>query len=127
MDYNPTTFTAVHSGVMGMYTPYAYSMDEPAFNEQNMLDVLDHINPKYCDCPMGAAGKDVGYLCPGTCLDYAYEHSVPYTFALEIYASGHPAPGYAAKHASLLQKSQKTKKVNLSSRLLCIYIILASW
>jgi hypothetical protein len=22
---------------------------------------------------MGAAGKVVGYLCPGTCLDYAYD------------------------------------------------------
>ncbi len=26
------------------------------------------------NCDVGAAGKDVGYLCPGTCLDYAYEN-----------------------------------------------------
>lgn len=28
----------------------------------------------------------VGYLCPGTCLDYAYQKlNVPYSFAFEIY------------------------------------------
>lgn len=28
----------------------------------------------------------VGYLCPGTCLDYAYKTlNVPYSFAFEIY------------------------------------------
>jgi len=35
---------------------------------------------------VGAAGKEVGYLCPGTCLDYAYDKvNVPYSFAWEIY------------------------------------------
>ena len=34
-----------------------------------MLEVLDE---RYCKCPFGAAGKEVGYPAPGTCLDYAY-------------------------------------------------------
>lgn len=51
-----------------------------------MLEILNKMNPKYCNCDVGAAGKDVGYLCPGTCLDYAYENlAVPYSFAFEIY------------------------------------------
>jgi hypothetical protein len=52
-----------------------------------MLEILHHVNDKYCkDCEVGAAGKEVGYLCPGTCLDYAYDNvSAKYAFAMEIY------------------------------------------
>lgn len=40
-----------------------------------MMDIVNTINDKYCkDCGVGAAGKEVGYLCPGTCLDYIYEN-----------------------------------------------------
>ncbi len=56
-----------------MYTPYAFSEDEADYNEDKMKDVLKEIDNKYCNCPSGAAGKEVGYLCPGTCLDYAYD------------------------------------------------------
>ena len=49
------------------------------------------MNSKYCNCPAGAAGKEVGYLCPGTCLDYAYDTlKVPYSFAWEIYKKENP-------------------------------------
>jgi len=72
-----------------MYTPYAYSQDLGVYNEKNMLDILTNLNGKYCNCEMGAAGKEVGYLCPGTCLDYAYDNlNVPYAFAFEIYERG---------------------------------------
>ena len=51
-----------------------------------MMDILDSINSKYCQCESGAAGKTVGYLCPGTCLDYAYDKlGVEYSYALEIW------------------------------------------
>lgn len=50
------------------------------------MSILSDLNPKYCQCSAGAAGKEVGYLCPGTCLDYAYDKlKVPYVFAWEIY------------------------------------------
>ena len=52
-----------------------------------MKNILNELNPQYCRCPSGAAGLDVGYLCPGTCLDYAYEHHSSISFAFEIYAS----------------------------------------
>lgn len=36
--------------------------------------------------PVGPAAREVGYQCPGTCLDYAFENAhSPYTFAFEIY------------------------------------------
>jgi len=38
---------------------------------------------------VGAAGKQVGYLCPGTCLDYIYDKlGAKYSFAFEIYERG---------------------------------------
>lgn len=48
---------------------------------------MESVNEKYCvECTVGAAGKEVGYLCPGTCLDYAYDNvEVPYAYAMEIY------------------------------------------
>ncbi len=85
----PDVFITVHSGTLGMYTPYAYSRDLPNNDPtdlKRMTNILDALNPTYCQCPSGAAGKDVGYLCPGTCLDYAYEHHASISFAFEIYA-----------------------------------------
>ena len=51
--------------------PTAPSQQAALHKMQGALKVLDK---KYCKCPSGAAGKEVGYLCPGTCLDYVYEH-----------------------------------------------------
>ena len=81
-------FVTVHSGTLGMYTPFAYSRDVPQRpEEKEMLKLLYPLDEEHCQCPMGAAGKEVGYLCPGTCLDYAYDVAkVPYAFAFEIYA-----------------------------------------
>ena len=85
----PDVFVSIHSGTLGMYTPYAYSMDEPQFNEQQMLDVIDPVNKKYFNCPSGAAGDKVGYLCPGTSMDYIYDNmGAKYTYSFEIYRKG---------------------------------------
>lgn len=44
------------------------------------------MNDFYCRCDHGCAGKLVGYLCPGTCLDYAYDKAnVQNSFAWEIH------------------------------------------
>jgi hypothetical protein len=52
-----------------------------------MMEILNKVNEQYCiECDVGAAGKEVGYLCPGTCLDYAYDNiNTKYSFAMEIY------------------------------------------
>lgn len=86
---NPHIFMTVHSGTLGMYTPFAYSTSIPTGPEESeMLSMILPLDEESCQCPMGAAGKEVGYLCPGTCLDYAYDVlKVPYAFAFEIYGN----------------------------------------
>jgi len=86
-DFRPSLFLTIHSGTLGMYMPWAYSRSEAVRNQAGMLDVLQDLDDKYCQCPFGAAGKEVGYNCPGTCLDYVYDKlKTPFAFAFEIYA-----------------------------------------
>ena len=67
-----------------------------------MLEVLQQINDEYCDCSMGAAGKTVGYKCPGTCLDYAYANEgIQWAYAWEIWMKPEP------KFGSFLQATHK--------------------
>lgn len=107
--FMPHIFATIHSGTLGMYTPYAFSRDTPTYNEPTMLEILNTMNEKYCGCDVGAAGDKVGYLCPGTCLDYAYDRlKVPYTYAFEIYSTKRSLP--AMFHfTSLLQMRSKGK------------------
>jgi len=85
--YDPTNFLTVHSGTKGMYMPWAYDMHHLAKrNQPQMLKILRDVDQKHCECPFGAAGKEVGYACPGTCLDWVYDKlQTPYAFAFEIY------------------------------------------
>lgn len=86
-DFKPTTFLTIHSGTKGMYMPWAYDMEHLASrNEPEMMQILRAIDTDFCQCPFGAAGREVGYSCPGTCLDYVYEKlKADYAFAFEIY------------------------------------------
>merc|ERR1719221_269966 len=86
-DYKPTTFLTIHSGTKGMYMPWAYDMDHLAQrNEPQMMQILRDLDKDHCECPFGAAGREVGYSCPGTCLDWVYDKlQTPYAFAFEIY------------------------------------------
>jgi hypothetical protein len=85
--YKPTNFLTVHSGTKGMYMPWAYDMEHLAKrNQPAMMDILKSLDKDHCECPFGAAGKEVGYSCPGTCLDWVYDQlQTPYAFAFEIY------------------------------------------
>lgn len=87
IDYDPTTFLTIHSGTRGMYMPWAYDMEHLADrNQRAMMSILKNLDSKYCECPYGAAGREVGYPCPGTCLDWIYDElNTPYSFAFEIY------------------------------------------
>lgn len=93
-DFQPTLFLTVHSGTLGMYMPWAYDMQHLAVrNQPAMLELLKDVDAEHCQCPFGAAGKEVGYSCPGTCLDWVYDKlSANYSFAFEIYAN----PAYAS-------------------------------
>lgn len=87
--YKPTTFLTIHSGTFGMYMPWAYDTEHIGTrNQKPMLDILEDVDSRHCECPFGSAGKEVGYACPGTCLDYAYDvEKTPFAFAFEIYTS----------------------------------------
>lgn len=86
--FQPTTFLSVHSGTLGMYMPWAYDSQHLAKrNRGPMLSVLEELDSSHCKCPFGAAGKEVGYDCPGTSFDWVYDHlKAPFSFAWEIYA-----------------------------------------
>jgi hypothetical protein len=86
-NYKPTNFLTVHSGTRGMYMPWAYDMEHLAKrNQPAMMEILKNLDKDHCECPFGAAGKEVGYSCPGTCLDWVYDKlQTPFAFAFEIY------------------------------------------
>jgi hypothetical protein len=88
-DFRPNTFLTIHSGTKGMYMPWAYDMEHLAKrNEPQMMQILKSLDKDHCQCPYGAAGKEVGYSCPGTCLDWVYDQmKADYAFAFEIYTS----------------------------------------
>ena len=49
-DTQPTIFITVHSGTLGMYTPYAYSRDLPTNDPSDlgrMKNILDALDPEY--------------------------------------------------------------------------------
>merc|ERR1719240_2100918 len=88
-NYKPTNFLTIHSGTKGMYMPWAYDMEHLATrNQPAMMKILKALDKDHCECPFGAAGKEVGYPCPGTCLDWVYDKlQTPYAFAFEIYTN----------------------------------------
>merc|ERR1719183_422372 len=88
-NYRPSNFLTIHSGTKGMYMPWAYDMKHLATrNQPAMMEILKKLDKNHCECPFGAAGKEVGYPCPGTCLDWVYDKlQTPYAFAFEIYTS----------------------------------------
>lgn len=98
-DLKPKTFITTHSGNLGMYSPFAYKKfsfdeltEESAKNMKNIQSVIMKINRQYCNCISGSIGNDLGYLCPGTCLDYAFENlAIANSFAFEIYSETHSA------------------------------------
>jgi len=42
--FQPLVFVTIHSGVLGMYTPFAYSQQEGTYNEDNMKLILQNLN-----------------------------------------------------------------------------------
>ncbi len=96
--FRPDVFMSVHSGALGMYTPYAYKKSHAVIHhdksivsfleagKSKMIQVLREVNKDYCRCGVGAAALELNYLCPGNCMDYVFdEMRVPYSFAFEIW------------------------------------------
>ncbi|GAB5373391.1 hypothetical protein AAMO2058_001747200 [Amorphochlora amoebiformis] len=115
LSYKPDLFLTIHSGTLGLFTPWAYSSlgfsqtnatslvethqrihklfkarehEHPSTSTRmkEMLTLLKKIDPKYCNCEAGAAGEELPYLSYGTSLDYMFDTAkVDYSFAFEIY------------------------------------------
>merc|ERR1719360_307403 len=70
------------------------------------MEILKSLDQNYCKCPFGAAGREVGYSCPGTCLDYVYDNlGVDYSFAFEIYTRKSDWPELESRFREKLQAS----------------------
>lgn len=95
IDFKPKVFISIHSGALGLYTPPAYKIvdmktmnDEKFKHIKNLIKILNILNDKYCNCKAGPAANELWYVCPGNCLDYAYEKvTIPYSFAFEIFTN----------------------------------------
>ncbi|CAD8106529.1 unnamed protein product [Paramecium sonneborni] len=88
--FSPHVFFSIHSGTLALFTPYAYSKEQPTENISNMMQILTEVREKHCEtCKMGSCGHEIGYLSPGTSMDYAYDDlKIPYSFTFEIYHGG---------------------------------------
>merc|ERR1719281_1237524 len=117
-DYKPTNFLTIHSGTRGMYMPWAYDMEHLAKrNQPQMMEILKTLDRDYCECPFGAAGREVGYSCPGTCLDWVYDKlQTPYSFAFEIFI-GKEEEGDLKERWEDKMKEEGTSFVQMSSHL----------
>ena len=89
-EYVPTSFLTVHSGTLGMYMPWFFDSEHlVSRNRPQMMEILKKVDEAHCECPYGAAGKEVGYSAPGTCLDWVFDKlKTPYASAYEIYIGG---------------------------------------
>merc|ERR1719160_403626 len=118
-DYQPTNFLTVHSGTRGMYMPWAYDMEHLAKrNQPEMMNILRKLDTDHCECPFGAAGKEVGYPCPGTCLDWVYDQlQTPYSFAFEIFIGDQYDEGLAERFHEKMQEQNNTALLQTQTHL----------
>jgi hypothetical protein len=99
--YRPDVFMSIHSGALGMYTPFAWTRDNKvrmkdahvrrflSSGKKTMMDVLKEVNKSYCNCDIGPAAVQLNYECPGNCMDYFFSSlHTPFSFAFEIW-DGH--------------------------------------
>jgi hypothetical protein len=88
-DFKPEVFLSIHSGIFGLFHPYAFHEKEPGVNKEFMINALKIIKDKYCtNCLLGSAAKLIGYFSSGTSMDYIYDIvKVPKAFVWEIYTN----------------------------------------
>ncbi len=128
--FSPDVFMSVHSGALGMFTPFAYvkANDIPPSSPlasgdaevtrrmRNGLSAatkaLKSANSDFCRCGVGAAALELNYLCPGNCLDYAFEAlRVPFSFAFEIW----DGQTYAHPKAAALVEADEAATITTAS------------
>lgn len=90
--FQPTVFVTLHSGSLGVYTPYGYGAVQPRSHKQEMERIVNLVVQKYCRdvdsnaaCSTGVAGKF--FAAHGNCLDWVYDavKPAPMVFLVETY------------------------------------------
>lgn len=114
----PRLFLTVHSGTVGMYYPPAFTTrptPEQLAAAKSVRRVLEEVattdsHPQGSDAvPISPAGRGVAYSCPGTCLDYAFEHArAPLTVAFEVWAARPLITGTDRQPAGIIAKEDPT-------------------
>lgn len=79
----------MHSGVYGLFYPYASKKEEGAFNIFNIKTVLSELKSNFCPwCSLSTPSLFLNYISYGNCLDYVYDElKTKYSFAWEIYTN----------------------------------------
>jgi len=103
-DFKPKLFLALHSGIYGLYMPYAFEKKE-ATEGNDMKKILKQIKNQFCKvCQVGAPSLNIGYISSGTALDYVYTKlKVPYTYVFEVYTN-------EIKNPDLIEYKRKMEK-----------------
>ena len=88
-DFKPEVFLSIHSGVYGLFYPYASKMEEATYNISSIKTILSEVKSIFCqNCLIGQPSKLIGYKSPGNCMDYAYDVlKIPFSMAWEIYTN----------------------------------------
>lgn len=116
-EFKPDVFLTLHSGVFGLFHPYASKLEDGEFNIDKMKQTLQGIKDKFCPyCYLGSASKFLGYVSHGNCLDYVYDIlKTPYSFAWEIYTNEINYKQYLSNQIKSVDKSKIAKESALSS------------
>jgi len=109
--FKPDVFLTLHSGVFGLFYPYASKLTEGEYNIDNLKSIMGDLKQKFCNyCSVGTPSEFLGYVSPGNCLDYVYDKlKVPYAMAWEIYTNEINYIPYMNKEKSLKEGSHHHK------------------
>ncbi|KAF4688244.1 hypothetical protein FOZ62_014443 [Perkinsus olseni] len=85
---SPDFFLSVHSGMLGLFYPYAYSPSAHPRAAGALESVLDKVADDGCQCPSGQASLEIGHGAPGSSLDYAFKdgRGAKFAYAIEVYS-----------------------------------------
>ena len=111
----------MHSGIYGLYMPFAYEKREAVRNGKVMKESLIEIKDKFCKmCQVGAPSMHIGYKSSGTGMDYAHEKlKIPYSFVWEVYTDEQNNPEleeFKSKFATK-RKNNKFKEFKILFRI----------
>ncbi len=88
-DWNPDIYITLHSGIYGLFYPFASELNNEAPGISQLKLILNEVKTKFCsECVVGTPSQVLGYISPGNSLDYIFKKfNAKYSTAWEIYTS----------------------------------------